>query len=312
MTLNDAVSGYLAFLENERRAPKNTVSSYGFDFATLQRFATLRNDGVCPELDALDVFLLRSWLGHITRNHATSSVARMLAAVRGLLRWAHQRKLVASNVAELIETPRVRRDLPTFLTVDAAKEVVETPSQSSPLALRDRAVLELLYGSGLRVSELTAMDLADVALDDASARVTGKGDKQRVVPLGSKCIEAFVAYLKVRPQIVNSKTGDQDPKALFLSVRGLRLGVRAVQTMVHAYGALGAGRADLHPHALRHTCATHMLTEGADLRAIQELLGHASVATTERYTHVSVEHILRVYDASHPLAKKRPSDSEEP
>jgi integrase/recombinase XerC len=173
--------------------------------------------------------------------------------------------------------------------------------------VRDRAVLELLYGSGLRVSELCALDVHSVDLAGASARVVGKGRKERIVPLGRACVAALSRWLEQRPRMVHPRTGTQDPRALLLTARGARLYVRAVQALVHRYGASGAGRADLHPHALRHTCATHMLDGGADLRAIQELLGHASLSTTQRYAHVSMEHLLRVYDAAHPLARARSS-----
>jgi integrase/recombinase XerC len=158
----------------------------------------------------------------------------------------------------------------------------------------------------LRVSELAGLSIGDVDLDSASARVRGKGNKERLVPLGGKCVDAIRAYFTERSSFRNKKTGALDPRALFVTSRGARIGVRAIQELVHRYGALGAGRADLHPHALRHTCATHLLDGGADLRAIQELLGHSSLSTTQRYTHVSTEHLLKVYDAAHPLAHQSP------
>jgi integrase/recombinase XerC len=154
------------------------------------------------------------------------------------------------------------------------------------------------------VSETVGLDRTDVDLENLTARVIGKGNKERVVPLGGKCQEALEQYLEARGELVHPKTRRQDPDALFLSARGKRLTVRAVQDIVRKYGALGAGRGDLHPHALRHTCATHLLDGGADLRSIQEILGHSSLSTTQRYTHVSMDHLLKAYDAAHPLAKK--------
>ncbi|MEO8874813.1 MAG: tyrosine-type recombinase/integrase, partial [Polyangiaceae bacterium] len=210
------------------------------------------------------------------------------------------------NPASEIASPKVRRPLPTFLSVDAAKEVVETPELATAIGKRDRAILELLYGSGLRVSELAGISLSDMDLDSASARVRGKGNKERIVPLGGKCVDAIRSYLTERFTFVHPKRGTLDASALFVTTRGSRIGVRAIQTLVQQYGALGAGRADLHPHALRHTCATHLLDGGADLRAIQELLGHASLSTTQRYTHVSTEHLMKVYDSAHPLAHQGP------
>ena len=175
----------------------------------------------------------------------------------------------------------------------------------------DRAVLETLYGSGLRVSELCALDLASIDLGSREVRVFGKGRKERVVPLGGACVEALQRWLEVRSQIAGP-AGHLHPTALFLGERGKRLGIRRVHKLVRKSGALGAGRADLHPHALRHTCATHMLEGGADLRAIQEMLGHASLATTQRYAHVSMEHLLRVYDAAHPMARAKDGTSPAP
>jgi integrase/recombinase XerC len=212
--------------------------------------------------------------------------------------------MMASNPAEELAMPKVRKPLPTFLSVDAAKEVVESAEADGPASSRDRAMLELLYGSGLRVSELVGLDLGSIDLAEATARLLGKGNKERIAPLGRAAVVAVHEYLQsARPRLRHPRTGAQDPRAVFLSTRGRRLSVRAVQLAVHAYGARGAGRADLHPHALRHTCATHMLDGGADLRAIQELLGHSSLSTTQRYTHVSMEHLLKVYDAAHPLAR---------
>jgi integrase/recombinase XerC len=251
------------------------------------------------------VYLLRGWLGGLARKHAASSIARKVAAVRTWMRWLRRRGVITTCPADELATPKVRRGLPTLLSVDAAREVVEAPQGDSPRSLRDRALLEVLYGSGLRVSEVCGLDVTDVDLAGATARVLGKGRKERVVPLGGKCLEALARWLEARPLMVHPRRRTQDPRALFLSVTGKRMYTRGVHALVQRYGATGAGRADLHPHALRHTCATHMLDGGADLRAIQELLGHASLSTTQRYTHVSMEQLMRVYDAAHPLARAK-------
>ncbi|WP_434048974.1 MULTISPECIES: tyrosine recombinase XerC [Sorangium] len=263
--------------------------------------------GEAPAVDGLDVLLLRSWLGSLARTHAPASIARKVGAARALLRYLERRGEVDKNAAAQLALPKIRRPLPTFLDVDAAAEVMEIPGADTAEGLRDRAILETLYGAGLRVSELCGLDLAHVDRQPskASVRVVGKGDKERIVPLGSHALAAIERYLERRAELADPTTGARDPRALFLSRRGARIGVRRVQTLVQRYGALGAGRADLHPHALRHTCATHLLDGGADLRAIQKLLGHASLATTQRYTHVSIDHLLKVYDAAHPMARKR-------
>jgi integrase/recombinase XerC len=304
--LRPAIGRFVTYLAEERRASAHTVDAYRRDLEQLARFVDERRPGTGP--GGLDVLLLRGFLGQIARTCAPASVARKIASVRALLRYLMRRGELDHNAAMELSLPKVRRPLPTFLNVDAAAEVMTTPEAGTAEGLRDRAVLETLYGAGLRVSELRGLDLGDVDTASAglgSVRVVGKGDKERVVPLGSAAVAAIRSYLARRDELHDPRTGSIDPRALFLSRRGARLGVRRVQDLVHRYGALGAGRADLHPHALRHTCATHLLDGGADLRAIQKMLGHSSLATTQRYTHVSVDHLLQVYDAAHPLARRK-------
>lgn len=309
--LEATIARFLAHLEGERRASANTVAAYRRDLAQLAQFAREKR-GERAGATAVDVLLLRGWLGTLARTHAPASIARKIAAARALLRYLERTGEIAKNAAAELQLPKVRRPLPTFLDVDAAAEVVESPTLSAAEGLRDRAMLEVLYGSGLRVSELCGLDMQHVdwrqgprgALE-GSVRVLGKGNKERLVPLGAPAVAALRAYLERRGELRHPRTGALDPRAMFVSRRGARLGVRWVQKLTQRYGALGAGRADLHPHALRHTCATHLLDGGADLRAIQKLLGHASLSTTQRYAHVSIDHLVRVYDAAHPLAKRR-------
>ncbi len=304
MTTGEAIARFLSHLEAERNASKHTLAAYGNDLASLEAFLRERESRGVNDVRAIDVYALRGWLGALTRTHATSSVARKVAATRTWMKWLWRMGVIEASPADELASPKVRRSLPTFLGVDAAKEVVEAPPADEPLGLRDRAcVLEVLYGSGLRRGELHGLNLADVDLGAGEARVLGKGRKERIVPLGGKSLEALRAWLGVRGAVVHPKLGTQDAHALFLSPKGARLGPRSIHDIVRKYGILGAGRGDLHPHALRHTCATHMLGGGADLRAIQEMLGHASLSTTQRYTHVSIEHLVKVYDQSHPLAR---------
>ncbi len=305
MTLDDAIAAFSVYLRVERGASPHTLSAYARDLASFLAFARERQSPALADVRRVDVYLLRGWLGLLARKHAPASVARKVATARSWMRWLRRRGHIAASPADELASPKVRRGLPTLLSVDAACEVVESPAAELPRGARDRAMLELLYGSGLRVSELCDLDLDALDLSAGCARVRGKGDKERVVPLGRKCIAAVRRWLEERPAMVHPKTGRQDPKALFLAIRGSRIGPRAVRSLVHGYGASGAGRADLHPHALRHTCATHMLDGGADLRVIQEVLGHASLSTTQRYTHVSMAHLMRIYDAAHPLARAK-------
>ena len=303
MTIDESLAAFLLHLESERRASPRTVTEYGSDIAGLAAFSRERGDAPVTDVRSIDVYLLRAWLALLARRHAPSSIARKIAAVRTWMRWMRRCGHVTACPADELSTPKVRRGLPTLLSVDSAKEVVEAPSGDTAVGRRDRAILELLYGSGLRVSELCGLDRDAVDLAGSSARVLGKGAKERVVPLGRRCVEALRVWLEERPRLIHPRRGTQDPRALFLTTRGARIYPRSMQKLVQAYGASGAGRADLHPHALRHTCATHMLDGGADLRSIQEMLGHASLSTTQRYAHVSMEHLLRVYDAAHPLAR---------
>jgi integrase/recombinase XerC len=301
MSPDEALEAFMSYLRAERRASEHTVDAYRGDITSLLGFASGKRKDA--SLASIDVYVLRGWLGQLARTHGASSVARKVAAVRSFMRFLLKKRILTKNPAEEISSPKVRRPLPTLLSVDAAKEVVESPNLDLPLGKRDRALLELLYGSGLRVGEVVRLDITDLDLASMQARVLGKGNKERIVPLGRPSVEAVKEYLAVRSQIVHPRKGTQDPRALVLSSTGARIGVRAAQKAVKKYGILGAGRADLHPHALRHTCATHMLDGGADLRAIQEMLGHASLSTTQRYTHVSVDHLMRIYDSAHPLAR---------
>jgi integrase/recombinase XerC len=306
--LDDAIDRFLVHLATERRSAANTIAAYGRDLVQLARFVRERRAAPVRPSD-IDVYVLRGWLGQLSRTHAPASIARKIAAARALFLYLERLGELTNNPAAELSLPKLSRPLPTLLDVDAAKSVVETPAADSAEGLRDRVMLELLYGSGLRVSELAALDLVQLELPSGdgsagSARVRGKGNKERVVPLGSHAVAALRRYLGRRGELLGDAQAGE--AALLVSRRGKRLGVRRVQTLVHQYGAAGAGRADLHPHALRHTCATHMLEGGADLRAIQELLGHTSLATTQRYVHVSMAHVMKVYDEAHPLAKDKP------
>jgi integrase/recombinase XerC len=307
-TAQDALGRLIArfgeHLASERRASPHTVLAYVRDLTALADYTRERLSRAA-RLEDIDKLLLRSFLAELSRTVSAATIARKLASVRAFFRWLERESLVRKNPASALASPKLRRKLPMFLSPDAAGEVMEVPldaAVSQAERARDAALLEVLYGCGLRVSELVGIDLDHVAFEREEMRVLGKGNKERLVPLGSKARAAIVAYLKERPGLRNERTGAQDARALFLGRLGTRLGVRRVQTLVQRYGALGAGRSDLHPHALRHSCATHLLEGGADLRAIQELLGHSSLATTQRYTHVSLEQLLSVYDRAHPLA----------
>ncbi|HTM44897.1 MAG TPA: tyrosine recombinase XerC [Polyangiaceae bacterium] len=304
--LVQAVGQFTAHLQGERRASPNTVLAYQRDLLNLCQFVSDKR-GRPAELSDIDRFMLRGWLAALVKQISSNSIARKMASLRAFYRYLSRSGVVKENPAEQLATPKVHRKMPAFLGVDQANEVMSTPAQlgtATPAQqARDMLLLEILYGSGLRVGELVGLNLADFDPAQGLLRVLGKGRKERVVPLGSKTLTALKEYLALRPTLRNPKDGKQDAQALLLSRLGKRVGARQVQRLVQRYGALGVGRPDLHPHALRHSCATHMLEGGADLRAIQELLGHSGLSTTQRYTHLSLDRLLKVYDESHPLAR---------
>ncbi|HVJ90439.1 MAG TPA: tyrosine recombinase XerC [Labilithrix sp.] len=318
MRLTELKDAFVTHLEAEKRASPHTVAAYRRDLEALFAFIAQRAEeqqaryGRSPT-ERLDIYALRAWLGELARTCKPSSLARKIASVRAFGRWMKQKGHLDVNPAAELASPKVRRELPTFLSVEDAGLVVETPDADNTgarraedaVALRDRALLELLYAAGLRVSEACSLDLGNLSLAERTVRVMGKGRKERIVPIGSKAEEALRQWLGVRAELTHPRSLFLDPHAVFVSTRGRRLGPRAVQLIVRRYGLLAAGRTDLHPHAMRHTCATHLLDGGADLRAIQEMLGHSSLSTTQRYTHVSVAHLLAVYDAAHPLASAK-------
>jgi integrase/recombinase XerC len=302
-----AIGRFADHLSGERHASPHTISAYVRDLRGLHRFMHERSKrAATPAL--VDKLVLRAWLGELAKTVAPATIARKLASTRAFFDFLVRRGSSSKNPAALLESPKLRRKLPRFVGPDAASEVMAAPLGQSRGRhvehLRDALALELLYGSGLRVSELENLDLEHVSLDPDELRVLGKGKKERIVPLGSKARIALAAYLEHRAELCHPQSGAFDPRALLLTRRGTRLAVRRIQFLVQRYGALGAGRSDLHPHALRHSCATHMLEGGADLRAIQEMLGHSSLGTTQRYTHVSLDQLLAVYDRAHPLSRR--------
>jgi integrase/recombinase XerC len=295
------IEEFLRDLRVERRASAHTVRNYGVD---LQQFVDwLAARGPIPPMKAVDPLLLRGFLASGYPDWSPATTARKLSALRSLFAYFVRRGWREDNPAKAVDAPKQRKKLPRFLPVDEAFALVEAPKGEEPLALRDRAMLELMYASGLRVSELVGLDVPDLDLSAGVVRVLGKGNKERMVPVGRFARAALGAWLAVRRQVL-AKGGGRGGAALFLNAAGGRLTARSVARRLDA-AALKAGL-DRHvnPHALRHTFATHLLEGGADLRAIQELLGHASLSTTQRYTHVNLDRLMAVYDQAHPRAKR--------
>lgn len=309
LPIDGEVTAFLRHLSDERRLSTHTVEAYRRDLSQLQRYlADAGYRGGCADLNKM---WLRRWLGDLAGKLKAESLARKISCVRTFFRFLLREGWRTDDPAARLALPKLGRPLPKFLSPENAAAVVEGPQDwaRSEVMSRDAALLELLYGCGLRVSELCALELDSFEQDNTYVRVRGKGNKERLVPVGEPARDALSLYLSHRPQLRHPRTKQQHPTAFFLNQRGGRLTQRSVQRFVGRYGSLGAGRPDLHPHALRHSCATHMLEGGADLRAIQEFLGHASLSTTQRYTHVSMDQLIRTYDECHPLSGTKPSDA---
>lgn len=300
MDLESATSAFLVHLEQVRRLSPATVRAYRSDLRDLAA-----TTGRVP-LREIDLEALRDWLWRATgRGDARSTLARRAAAARSFFAWAKEEELIDVDPALRLIAPKRGRTLPAVASKDGMRSLLEerrvAATGGDPVALRDHAVLELLYGSGMRVSELCGLDIDDIDLDRRTARVLGKGSKERMVPFGHPARDAISAYAtRARPVFIERAT--KTTPAVFLGARGGRLGSRAVYALVA--GALGPiiGADAVGPHALRHSAATHLLDGGADLRAVQEILGHASLGTTQIYTHVSSERLAATYRLAHPRA----------
>jgi integrase/recombinase XerC len=297
----EALAAYRRHLADERGLSQHTVRAYVGDVDSLLRYAT--RAGAAEPAD-LDLNLLREWLASLTgAGSARSSMARRAAAARSYTGWCVRRGLRADDPATRLRSPRGRRTLPGVLRADQARGLLavaaDLADDADPLALRDLAVLEVLYASGVRVGELVGLDVDDVDTARRVLRVFGKGARERTVPIGLPAQRAVEDWLRRgRPRLATDRSG----AALFLGTRGGRLDQRAVRRLVHDRLADVPGAPDLGPHGLRHSAATHLVEGGADLRSVQEILGHASLATTQIYTHVSVERLRRSYEGAHPRA----------
>lgn len=304
--LGQQIEAFAQYLADERRSSARTVETYVRDLRSFADY--VRGEGLTADARTLDIVALRGFLSSLFRSNQASTMKKKVSAIRSFFKFLLKRHMIDRNPASALRSPKVGSSLPRFLSVEQAFRVMDAPpkelKRAKPLQARDRALLETLYGTGVRVGELASMNLGHCDFTESTVRVLGKGSKERVVPLGRSALEALQAYLPARLGLLE-KAKDGDPDALWLSRAGRRLSVRQVQNIVRRHGTLGAGRGDLHPHAMRHSCATHLLDAGADLRSIQELLGHSSLSTTQQYTHVSVDRLMEVYDRAHPLARDK-------
>jgi integrase/recombinase XerC len=313
--ISDLLNSFLDHLRYERNVSAHTLRNYESD---LQQFLDYlvpqeepsngkkraKSKRVEPDIKEIDHITIREWLATLHSDQKKkSSIARKLAALRTFFQFLVREGVVEANPAKLVATPRKEKKLPVHLSVEDAVRFIETPDADTDFGKRDRAILELLYATGMRVSELVQLDLRDIDFNNKLLRVFGKRRKERIVPFGEPAVKALRDYLNVREKfLMNAPVTKRDAQPLVLNYQGTRMTTRSVGRLVEKYITMCAGIHDISPHALRHSFATHLLDSGADLRDIQALLGHARLSTTQVYTHVSMEKLIEVYDKAHPKA----------
>lgn len=306
--MEEFLKQFLEHLRYERNVSEHTLRNYASD---LLQFL----DYVAPEdaqtgkrrevpVSQIDHITIREWVSTLhSASKKKTSIARKIASLRTFFQFLIREGILELNPAKLVATPRIEKKLPNHLSIEDAIRFIETPDVETDMGKRDRCILELLYATGIRVSELTKLDIKDIDFRNKLIKVTGKRKKQRIVPFGDPALHAILRYLEIRGNFLNNAPPfERDEQALILNYQGTRITTRSVGRMVDKYIKLCAGIHNISPHSLRHSFATHLLDSGADLRDIQELLGHARLSTTQIYTHVSMEKLIEVYDKSHPKA----------
>ena len=317
--MDSAVRQFLIYLRAVRNASPHTIRSYDIDLRQFLAFLTPPGTAM-PNPQDVTHLMIREFVAHLhDLRLEKSSIARKLAAIRSFFKFAVREALLVRNPARMVATPKLPKRIPAVLSAEdlnAFLDSVEAPRVSGSsrrknasakgdarlMIKRDRAILELLYASGLRVSELTGLNLGDMDRKELMLRVRGKGNKERIIPYGGKAEQALEAYEPLRQDMLREAGARGEQQAVFLNHLGTRLTQRSVARIVKKYARLANVNWDLHPHSLRHAFATHLLADGADLRAIQELLGHSSLSTTQRYTHATIRELLEVFDKAHPRA----------
>jgi len=288
---------FLSFLRHEKNASPHTLSSYRRDLDQLQTYLEERK----IRLKAVDNVVLRGFLAVLyEKKGKKSTIARKLSAIRSFFQFCMRKRWIKGNPADAVSSPKQEKHVPAFLSEEEMSRFLDVPMRQDPLARRDKAILELLYATGIRVGELVEINLEDINFSEKMVRVRGKGKKERIVPFGRVAHDSLMFYQSARSLI---HKGCIDPEAFFLNYRGQRLTSRSVERIVDKYIQSTAVRRKISPHSLRHSFASHLLSRGADLRVIQELLGHKSLSTTQKYTHLNIKQIMDVYRKSHPRSK---------
>lgn len=290
------IERFLKHLHIERNVSEHTLRAYKKDLNDFSKFCNLS-----PE--QIDIIDIRGFVSELmNQKKSKTTISRKLATIRSFFKYLYEEGVTKINPAKFVSTPKTKKHLPNFLSVDDAFNLVQSPQGIGMLSVRDRSILEMLYSSGLRVSEIVGLNVEDVNIKEGLIKVKGKGRKERIVPIGKKALDALKLYFVERRLFKKKKAISDSDTALFLNRKGKRLTDRQVRRIVVKYARQVGIDGQIGPHVLRHTFATHLLTGGADLRVIQELLGHSSLSTTQKYTHLDIGHLIDVYDKAHPLA----------
>jgi integrase/recombinase XerC len=296
--MDNHFNDFIKFLKTEKNAAPLTIQAYKTDILQFLHFVEQETSG----LKQLNYLVLRQYLAILKEyDYTRSTIARKLSSIRTFLKYLKREKRLQNNTWEIVSSPKKEKKLPKFLYVDEVVELLAAPDQSSILGCRDVAILEMLYGAGIRVSELTGLDLGSIDMEEGFIKVYGKGSKERIVPIGAYALQSLAIYLKKsRPLLEGANREEIKSSALFLNKFGKRLSSRSVRRMIHNYGLKTSCCQNISPHVLRHSFASHLLNAGADLRTVQEMLGHVSISTTQLYTHITKENIKRTYLKTHP------------
>ena len=300
----DLIAVFLDYLSERRGYSPYTVKNYRIDLEQFSQFLSSRRsksgERHLMNLEDVDPLVIRDYLGSLYGRFKRSTIARKLSAVRSFFLFLEMKGLNKGNPAADIATPKQDKYIPGYLAVDDVFRLLERPERQKPLGLRDLAILEVLYSCGLRVSELEALDLSNIDFDQRLVKVIGKGDKERIVPIGRHALRAIKEYLTATLTLRKETDFDISQGPVFINYKGGRLSARSIGRIVKKYAVSCGLTSEISPHSMRHTFATHLLDGGADLRSVQELLGHASLSTTQKYTHVSLDRLMEVYDKAHP------------
>ena len=302
------IDQFTRWLTTEKGYSEHTVSGYRSDLVEFWG-----NSGEQATVSSVTAVEIRSFVVSLYGKNSAATVGRKLSALRTFFRYMLRQNVLKNDPLTGISGPKIGQSIPVFLTVDETFALLETPGPGDKYMQRDRAMLELLYSTGIRVSELVSTDLDDLDLEEEVLRVRGKGNKERLVPVGRPALEGINSWFPLRGQLLHARISRgraAEKNAMFLSGRGGRLSARSVERIVKSYGERAGINQIVTPHALRHSFATHLLEMGADLRSVQELLGHASLSTTQRYTHLTLDHLSEVYDKSHPLSASNRNKSD--